>query len=223
MLKKVLIPLSIAAALGAGVFTYSSFQQNESEKTATAAVQTHKDLPVYETNGSYEVFSNVDDMEKKADLVVVASPKKAFDQRKHITTYFEGPNANEKYPENCFTITDMKVKKVLSSKTEAKKKDVDITVLEPVGIYKDNDGVNKKLRFEGYEEMSNSKDYILYLEENDKGNYNIVNIVDGKFEVKDTAKKADKDSYLSEHAELHSNLEKATKTKFKKELTEYTK
>jgi len=221
MIKKVLMPLSIAAVLGAGVFTYSSFQHNEPEKTATASVKQPSEMPVYISHGDYISYSTVDSMQKASDLVVVATPKKPFEQRKHITTYVSDPSG-QKFPEASYTLTDISIKKVLSAKEPALTKLKSTSVIENIGVVKDNDGINKKLSFEGYEEMSNKNDYILYLTKNENGTYSITNILNGKFDVKAHTVAPKLAKAQQEHASDHAQFEQQVKTKFKKELNEYT-
>jgi hypothetical protein len=205
MFKKVLLPLSIVAVLSAGFVSVSSFQKPKAV-TSTSVKQPVK-MPVINSEGDYKTYSTIESMQQEADLVVVASPIKPFDQRNHVTTYVDGPNG-EKYPENVFTLTDIKIKKILAAKDESFKKLKNASVIEEVGIFKDNDEINKKLLFEGYEEMNEKQDYILYLKKNDKGYYNIVNIKQMPLQ--------------QEHASDHAQFEQQVKTKFKKELAEYT-
>jgi len=221
MIKKVLLPLLSIAVLTVGVVFAVSFQHKDKEKTQDSTPAKQTSMPVVESQGLYETFDTAESMQKEADLIVIASPKKTFEQRKHVTTYLKGPN-NERYPETTVTLTDVSIKKVLSSKKVSDKKLKSVTVIEYVGIFKDNDGVDKKLRFEGYEEMSEKQDYILYLQKNDKGNYNIVNIINGKFELKSQSKATKQSAIQQEHEAEHNYFNQQVKTKFKKELAEYT-
>jgi hypothetical protein len=221
MIKKVLMPLSIAAVLGASVFTYSSFQHNEPEKTVATLVKQPSEMPVYISHGDYISYSTVDSMQKASDLVVVATPKKPFEQRKHVTTYVSDPSG-QKFPETSYTVTDVTIKKVLSAKDSSLAKLKSASVVENIGIVKDNDGINKKLSFEGYEEMSNKNDYILYLTKNNNGTYSITNILNGKFDVKTHTVAPKLAQAQQEHASDHAQFEQQVKTKFKKEISEYT-
>jgi len=221
MFKKVFMPLSIVAVLGAGVFTYSSLQHNKPEKTVATSVKPSSGMPVYISEGDYISYSTVDSMENASDLVVVATPKKPFEQRKHVTTYVSDPSG-QKFPENSYTLTDVSIKKVLSAKDSSLSKLKSVSVVENIGVIKDNDGINKKLSFEGYEEMSNKSDYILYLTKNDNGTYSITNILNGKFDVKAHTVAPKLAEAQREHASDHTQFEQQVKAKFKKELAEYT-
>jgi len=220
MFKKVFMPLSIVAVLGAGLFTYSSFQQDEPEKTVSASVTQPATMPVAVSHGDYVSYSTIDSMQKAADLVVVAKPKKPFEERKHVTTYVSDPTG-QKFPQNVYTLTDVTVKKVLSAKDSSLTKVKNIPVIENIGIVKDNDGINKILSFEGYQEMSNKNDYVLYLSKNENGTYSITNILNGKFNLKSEKAASKLAKIQAEHASEHAQFEQQVKAKFKKELAEY--
>lgn len=140
-------------------------------------------LYVYDTNkpitqltiqGKHVYYNNVDDLEAKADLIIVGASLKEFSE--YIPTIIY--NEFGRY-ENFYTITDVKVSKVLKGQYQNNT----IPVLQ-------NAAIDKKEKImlvdDGYSVMEKNKGYLLFLKKSPLEGYYILGINQGKHNIDNT-------------------------------------
>jgi hypothetical protein len=140
-------------------------------------------LYVYDTNkpitqltiqGKHVYYNNVDDLEAKADLIIVGASVKEFSEYTPTITY----NESGRY-ENFYTITDVKVSKVLKGQYQNNT----IPVLQ-------NAAIDKKEKImlvdDGYSVMEKNKGYLLFLKKSPLEGYYILGINQGKHNIDNT-------------------------------------
>lgn len=122
-------------------------------------------------HANYEAFDTVPDADKNADLIVLASPKSSFDQRKHVVKNFADGKIMDFY-----TKTPLKISKIIKPDNSLSIKTGQLlTVLEPAS-YIEEDGFNKLLTYENYEPMSEGLNYLVFLKRNASGEYSVMNM-----------------------------------------------
>ncbi|GGG14213.1 hypothetical protein [Paenibacillus aceti] len=125
----------------------------------------------------YKGFSSAEALFSEAELVVIGSPIKDFEDRKlHLTRFSTG------HIEDIVTFTEIKVEKVLKGPEED---GVDLTVIEPIGIYQTFEG-KKRIARAGYTEMKKGSQYVIFLSKNAFGQYGVINMQAGKFNLDGT-------------------------------------
>lgn len=139
-----------------------SGSQSSTEPKESNALRLH---------ANYEAFDTVPDADKNADLIVLASPKTGFDQRKHVVKQFADGKLMDFY-----TKTPLKISKIIKSDASLSLKTGQMfTVLEPAS-YLEEDGFNRLLTYENYEPMSEGLNYIVFLKRNASGDYSVMNM-----------------------------------------------
>lgn len=140
-------------------------------------------LYVYDTNkpitqltiqGKHVYYNNVDDLEAKADLIIVGASLKEFSE--YIPTIIY--NEFGRY-ENFYTITDVKVSKVLKGQYQNNT----IPVLQNAAIDKKE---KVMLVDDGYSVMEKNKGYLLFLKKSPLEGYYILGINQGKHNIDNT-------------------------------------
>ncbi|AWB43693.1 hypothetical protein DCC85_05305 [Paenibacillus sp. CAA11] len=160
--KKVsIITFSLAAALVlAGCYYYFMIYNSVHE------VSLHAD---------YLQFSNADKMYQDADLVVIGRPTQSFENREqHVQHYSTGAVGD------FYTFTNIDVEKTLKGSVGT-----NINVIEPVAIDQTLQGKDK-LTIEGYTEMKQGSQYLISLKKNTFGQYGVINMQSGKFNLDQT-------------------------------------
>lgn len=203
--------------------------ENEAKNSITQIQDTsdkkflgENDIETIVTHGSYMKYNEESELYKGAELVVIAHTSKKFQDRKHVVKYVQHTKEDKDLPpaiEDFYTETPIKIMKVLKQPSDGKiTKNETINIIEPITLLKDENGV-KKLSTENYVEMQQGKPYILYLKKNTYGQYSIINMNNGKFNLEGT----DEIVNLAEHGHdndktEHQEMKAAVEKKFKKEI-----
>lgn len=119
---------------------------------------------------------NFTDLEKTADLVVVASATNDFVDRPHINTYYESGALQDFY-----TLTNVEIKEVLKGDLHV---GANLEIAEPNGVI-EVQGKEVKLITDGYENIVKDQDYVLFLKLNSQGQYFLTNRNNGKFDLEE--------------------------------------
>jgi len=150
-------------------------------------------------SGSHVYYKDADDLEAKADLIIIGAPVKEFSESTPTITY----NEFGRYA-NFYTITDVHVSKVLKGKYQ----DDTIPVLQNAAIDKTK---NIMLIDEGYSVMEKNKEYLLFLKKSPLEGYYILGVNQGKHSVDNSDTKeidiAKKDNH-------YKNLKQEVLTKY---------
>ncbi|OPY58029.1 MAG: hypothetical protein A4E55_01202 [Pelotomaculum sp. PtaU1.Bin035] len=123
-------------------------------------------------HGSHAYYSSAKDMETKADLIIVGTPTKAFNDCTPTITY----NNSGRY-ENFYTITDIRISKILKGEY----KDDIVPVAQNAAIDK-----REKIMLidDDYSPMEKDKKYLMFLKKNQSnGFYYILGVNQGKHNI----------------------------------------
>lgn len=112
-----------------------------------------------------------------AELVVVGSPLKDFEDRElHLSRFSNGAI------EDIATFTEIDVEKVIKGPEEDA---INLKVYEPIGVYQTFKG-KERIAFEGYTAMKKGSRYLIFLSKNTYGQYSVINMQSGKFNLDGT-------------------------------------
>lgn len=125
----------------------------------------------------YISYEDANSLVDSAELVVIATPVKEFDDREHSVTKYGTGSIQDFY-----TKTELKVEKVLKGEWDQN----DLTVIEPVSYVQNIDG-KRKITQEGYSEMLKDHSYIITLKKNYLGEYSVINMKNGVFDLNEEA------------------------------------
>lgn len=161
-------------------------------------------LKKYEVHSNYVEFNDVNSLEEFADLIIIGSPAKPFEEDNPVVTY----NKEGRY-EDFYTISDVKVKKVLKGEYS---KDT-VPVLQSAAITTSLSGKEKIFMIsDDFSVMEKNKKYLLFLKKTDNNNYSIISVNQGKFNIDDQDKN---EKELSSHNEQYGKLKKEVIEQYK--------
>ncbi|MDT0124905.1 hypothetical protein Q9R46_19730 [Paenibacillus sp. RRE4] len=135
---------------------------------------------IIHTDALYLGFDNVEELDRNADLIIIGSTAEEFQDRKHITTTFD-----DGVIQDFYTLTNLNIDSVIK-----KPDDSDISTgqtleaIEPIG-YTDPAIKDTKITLNDYTELEKDITYIMFLEKNDQGNYVLINLNLGKFNLEE--------------------------------------
>lgn len=127
-------------------------------------------------NSSYISYDDINELDKVADLIIVASTDQNFENRLHKAKYF-----SDGALEDFYSVTNVKVYKVLKG-ADGIKNGSDLNIIEPASLIQTATGKQRLLR-DDYQPLEKNKHYILFLKKNDSGQYSIINMNLGKFDL----------------------------------------
>ncbi|KQO10934.1 hypothetical protein [Paenibacillus sp. Leaf72] len=126
----------------------------------------------------YEVYDSLKALEQAADLIIIGAPIHSFDERDQNSAYYSDGTLQDFY-----TLSQVGIFKIIKQPAEwADAKQMEI--VEPVSIITEPDGIKTKVKAAGYNEMASQQKYIIFLKKNSMGQYAILNMNNGKFEIK---------------------------------------
>lgn len=179
------------------------------------------------THASFINYEEENELFEDAELVVIANTNKKFEDREHVVKYVEQNNEDEKHLpkaiEDFYTKTPIEVVKVLKQhqKSTVSEKD-ELDIIEPISLIED-EGL-KKLSTENYIEMQENNNYILYLKKNTYGQYGIINMNNGRFNLElDDGIKGISEHNHENDKEKHEQMKKSVLDRFKKEINDVNK
>lgn len=118
-------------------------------------------------------FNTVDNLDQVAELIIVGTPTETFENRKHVIT-----NYDDGAIQDFYTLTEIKIDKILKKPEEFSEEQETISIIEPVSL----DG-DTKLTSDGYVELQKGDQSIIFLMKNTFGDYSIINDNLGKFSL----------------------------------------
>ncbi len=161
-------------------------------------------------------------MYEDADLIVIGNASDSFIEREHVATYTPAEEELPETLEDFYTRTTINIEKVLKFPEGANIQDnSEIDIIEPVAIIEE-DNVDKKLAMENYAELEKDHDYIIYLKANTFGEYSVINMNNGKFNLESEEQI---ENLMEQHhdndKEKHEELKKQVLERFKEEIDNY--
>lgn len=164
LLKKKSIILSLVLSIILAAASYYYFAIYNSVRD----VRTHADYKGYSTGE--ELFSS-------AQLIVIGRPIKDFEDRE-MTIRTLGNDI----PVDFYTLTEIEVEKVLKG---PEKDASNLKVIEPIVLKQTLSG-KEKLAIGDYTEMKSGSSYIIFMKKNTYGQYSVINLQAGKFNLDGT-------------------------------------
>lgn len=215
-MKKILFSISLLGLLISGGCS------NDSTTPVTKKEETQ--LKTISVGANYIKYEEETSLYDAAELVVIAKADKEFKDREHVVTYFPSSSPEQqKEIEDYYTKTPITIKKVIK-KPEGSDYDKNstLTIIEPVSIIDDVNG-KRKLTTEHYQEVEEGKKYVLYLKKNAYGEYSVINMNNGRFnmDVMDDLKaQAEEIEMDADEIEKHNKMKKEIVKKYEKEIKE---
>lgn len=197
---------------------FTSACSNESAKTV-AKKEEAKDKTI-SIGANYTKYAKESSLFEDAELVVIAKADKDFNEREHFVTYIPSSSPEgQKQLEDYYTKTPITIKKVIKkSEGSDLDKNSKLTIIEPVSLIDDGNG-KRKITTEHYKEMEKGKKYIIYLKKNTYGEYSVINMNNGRFNL-DVEEELKGNEENSDEIEKHNNMKKEIIQKYKKEIQE---
>lgn len=191
--------------------------------TSSNVIAKKENIDTLVMHGSYIKFDEEEELFEEAELVVIAKPTNNFLNREHVIKYMEITEEDDplmpKTIEDFYTKTPITLIEVLKKPDdETYNTDDEITVIEPIALLF-NDTSLQKLSIENYVELEEGNEYIIYLKKNTYGEYGVINMNNGRFNLS-----ADEDiQNLNEHGhendnEIHQELKEAVQIRFEEEI-----
>lgn len=196
ILKKYILCLTTAFIIGAGVFSYNAI-------TKVTEVRLH---------GEHKLFSDADELSSNADVILIGSPVKKFEEEEATVKLNEFDRIG-----NFYTLTEFKVKEVLKGEIET---EGTIEIAQPAAITTDLDKIGKVfLHPEDYTVMKKGSKYLLFLRIKEDGRLEVISGNQGKHNID----KSDNDeleqlSHDSQYNELKKKVYEKYANKSKEEF-----
>jgi hypothetical protein len=136
----------------------------------------NKEIPIQVIQGNHVTYENATHLKDYADLVVIGKPFKKFEESQTVIKKNEIGGI-----EDFYTITPFKVKKIIKGNVTEKV----IPVIQPAAIIEnpENSAEKKMILQEDYSILDSNSNYLLYLKKTDEGNYSVVAVNQGKFNI----------------------------------------
>lgn len=154
---------------------------------------------------TYKGFPTAQALFSGADLVVIGSPIKDFEDREVLLK--EHPGGIIEY---IATSTEINVEKVLKGPEEDA---VNLKVIEPIGLRQTYTG-KERIASDRYTEMKKDSRYVIFLGKNTFGQYGVINMQAGKFNLDGT----DPDDLSGEESFIKRGIFTELLTDFSQEL-----
>lgn len=143
--------------------------------TITKEDQSLKRLSVHGSMLSYEGLT---DLEKMADLVVIAEPTTDFINRDHVIKRGENESI-----EDFYTNTEIKIHEILLENDNSNYKSGDfLSIIEPSSVL-ETDGEEYEFIMDHYTSTNKNSDYVFFLKKNTFGEYSLIGNQIGKFNI----------------------------------------
>lgn len=195
--RKYVIGSAIALLFIIAVFFVFSDKRSDSSSVIESAASEKAETINVDAN--YITYNDVTNLEQAADLIIIGTPNEDFEEREHITTYF-GDGAIQDF----YTVTNIKVDKIIKG-SEGITAGQTLNVLEPIGYAKPKEK-ERKITREEYFELIKDEQYLIYLIKNDQGQYFMLNINNGKFNIKKEEKLFDNEIVKEKHEKLKKEV-----------------
>ncbi|MFB7157313.1 hypothetical protein [Lysinibacillus sp. NPDC056232] len=180
MKRAKVIGICTASVIAASAIFYSISTDNSVLKgtaSNTVIAPAPDSIRTVDIHARYVEYDTADKLHQDADIVLVASPIDDFANREHHSTEFEDGTLQDFY-----TLTNLNVERIIKQ-PEGINIGSQMQVIEPVSIITEADKQQTKVAADGYREMKQGKRYIVFLKNNGMGDYSVINMNNGKFNL----------------------------------------
>lgn len=179
------------------------------------------------THANFIKYDSEAELYNDAELIVIAKANREFMDREHVIKYAYRDSEEEKYLpksiEDFYTKTSIHIIEVLKQPPSLPiSKSDEVTIIEPLSLFEDN-GL-KKITIENYLEIKENTNYILYLKKNTYGQYGVINMNTGRFNLEFNEESMESAKYGDEESEdKHQKIKKSVVNRFQKEIKQINK
>ncbi|WP_143536123.1 hypothetical protein [Saccharibacillus sp. O23] len=156
-------------------------------------------------------------------MIVVAETRTRFEDREHVLNYTERDEARSDLPpalSGFCTKTPITLRKILKQPTaDTIREQEELEILEPAALIKQEQGI-QKVTMENYREIEPGSKYILYLKANTNGDYAVINMNNGKFDLENDSAQTKRLEENEEEQEIHERLKQSAKQRFAEEIAD---
>lgn len=167
------------------------------------------------TQGNYIQYEEENELFDAADLIVIAKANKSFKDRAHVVVLTSDANTPPMIAD-FFTRTEITIAGVLKQPDSSSlSKNDKIKIIEPISLMKNESDI-KIITVENYVEIEEGKYYIIYLKNNTYGEYGVINMNNGRFNIE-----GDDNIIIHEHEndiEKHEIMKRNVMARFEKEI-----
>jgi hypothetical protein len=152
---------------------------------------------------SYVQYSNVDELDKKSDIIVIAQPEKDITECTPVIKYIQGTMKIE----DAYTVSPFKVIKLIKGDLNKT-----IDVLQPVVLITQGDEKFLRILGDFYTVANKNNKYILFLSKVPEHNfYSVVSLEYGKYNLDG---KDNEESEITNKSELFKKVKKSVSDKY---------
>lgn len=127
-------------------------------------------------SADYITYEDLDDLHNDADLIIKGKANDNFENREFYTAFGEEDDLQDFH-----TKTEVDIDKVIKGSSELEGES--ITATEPIVYLEENDVT---VTTEGYTELQEGSEYVIFLNENNEGDYSIIFNNRGKYNLDGT-------------------------------------
>lgn len=218
----------VVTLMGLIIFTiYPPSYSDEGKIVEPPNEEKIDEIPIISSYGNYIIFESLDTLEQNSELIIIAQATENFEDREHINRFHETPE-DEYQPKlliEGITKTEVTIKEILKQPEDEHYNEGEIiSVIEPISIFEDVDKVKKIITVSNYKEIG-TDDYILFLKKNTFGNYGVINMNNGRFNVSNNdewniikARTAREERELQADLLLHQQIKESIFKKYSAEI-----
>lgn len=191
----------------------SSAQESDGAKPISPDSEVEENIERVVLHGNYEKFEDEEELRDSADLIVVASSSDSFLEREQVSVYSPAEGDAPETLADVYSKNKIVIKEILKADDNFDLSIGDVLeVIEPVAVVEENDE-KQIISVENYLEMEEDTNYIIYLGLNSYGEYSVINMNNGRFNIES------EDSIVNMEEHGHDN-DKEEHEEFKEEVLE---
>lgn len=190
-----------------------SVQVSKTSNQTLPVSGTEKSIERVVLHGNFVKFDDEDQLNDEADLIVIASSNDSFLDREHVSVYSPAEDDAPETLSDVYSKNKIIIKEILKPDDNYDLNIGDVLeVIEPVAVVEENDE-KQIISIENYLEMEEDINYIIYLGLNSYGEYSVINMNNGRFNIDG------EDSIVNIEGHGHNN-EKEEHEEFKEQVLE---
>lgn len=190
-----------------------SVQVSKTSNQTLPVSDTEKSIERVMLHGNFVKFDDEDQLNDEADLIVIASSSDSFLDREQFSVYSPAEDDAPETLSDVYSKNKIIIKEILKPDDNYDLNIGDVLeVIEPVAVVEENDE-KQIISIENYLEMEEDINYIIYLGLNSYGEYSVINMNNGRFNIDG------EDSIVNIEGHGHDN-EKEEHEEFKEQVLE---